>query len=227
MEVVPPGLPNTAPPIEVVKALLPKLAAAQKARQQGLSTAEARDAYSKTMAEVRGFAAADTVFENLRRVSANSVPVDMKVEGAVRLVADNWVSIVAHYADSLADALPVEVLNDQTRAVVVADVLSKSDDARRGAIARDLGVSADAATSAGETDAGRKLKARLIAEGIAPSPGGRLMVSLVKESQGAWRVVRLDLDSGLGSAVGRQPGTSNPSRSQASPDSAPSSQPGR
>lgn len=205
LEVVAPALPKDAPPLEVVKALLPKLAAAQQARQQGMSTADAREAYRKTMAEVRGFAAAETVFENLRRVSANSVPVDMTVDGAVRLVADNWVSIVAHYADSLTGAAPMEVLNDQTRAVVVLDVWSKSDDARRAKIAGELGVSADAAAVAGETDPGRKLKARLVAEGIAPVPGGRVMVSLVKGPQGLWRVVRIDLDSGVSSTIGRKP----------------------
>ena len=111
-----------APPADVTRALLTRLAKAQRARVRGLGIPANRDEYLATMAEVRGLAARTSIFETYRARGGAQVPRDLKEDGAVRVVTDGWVSICAHYADKLETATISPLAMTGKNAVVAADL---------------------------------------------------------------------------------------------------------
>lgn len=111
-----------APPADVTRALLTRLAKAQRARMRGLGIPANRDEYLATMAEVRGLAARTSIFETYRARGGAQVPRDLKEDGAVRVVTDGWVSICAHYVDKLETATISPMAMTGKHAVVAADL---------------------------------------------------------------------------------------------------------
>lgn len=115
-----------ATPEDVTKALLTRLAKAQRARARGLGIEANRDEYLATMAEVRGLAAKSAIFDNYRTRGGAQVPIDLKEDGAVRIVTESWVSICAHYADRLETAAIQPPRITGKNAVILAEVASVS-----------------------------------------------------------------------------------------------------
>lgn len=186
-----------AAPQDVAKALLTRLAAAQAARERGLGVAANRDAYTKTMAEVRGLAARKAIFDTYRSRGGSHVPVDLKEEGAVRAVTDSWVSICAHYADQLESAVISTGAADANSATVIAEVVPP--DAK--------------ATVTGLSEAERMER---IHEGKSPQPGVRIIVRLVPDEGRAWRVLRVDLEA-LSTTMLTNPARANPVTTRPAP----------
>lgn len=122
-----------ASPEDVTKALLARLAKAQRARARGLGNEANRDEYLATMAEVRGLAAKSSIFENYRARGGAQVPIDLKEDGAVRIVTESWVSICAHYADRLETASMQPPRITGKNAAIIAEVapVSGSDPSDR------------------------------------------------------------------------------------------------
>lgn len=119
-----------AAPADVTRALLTRLAKAQRARAGGLGIQANREAYLATMAEVRGLAARTSIFETYRARGGPQVPRDLKEDGAVRIVTDGWVSICAYYADALEAATITPLSMTANSALVAADLTAGESNPR-------------------------------------------------------------------------------------------------
>lgn len=86
---------------DVVKAMLLSMIEAQKVRAVGFGKAEARQQYDKSMATIQSLMASDKIYESVKKGS-QTVSKSITKNAAMTLVAESWVSIIAHYIDGIA-----------------------------------------------------------------------------------------------------------------------------
>ncbi len=187
---VKPPVPDGAAPQDAALALLDAIKKAQAVRASGLGVGENRSTYDQAMAEVVSLAAAKEIHKHVLASRSLAVPKDVTENAAVRMVAESWVSICAHYVDGfLPDTLVASPAGPTDFASVQIDAESPAD--RQVLLDLQAADDSPAATQPAST-AGPTFRAEAIARGVAPPIRARFEIRLQRVSSG-WRVLRVNV----------------------------------
>jgi len=191
-------VPADAPPEQVARAILDALKNLQSVRQNGLGRAGNRHKYDLAMATVESLAAKQRIYKLVQQRGSPVVPKDVSEPAALRLVAESWASIVAHYAGGfLFDTLKADVSRTLNRATVRI-LVENPDEQKRLEQIEALPEIAHAKDKdahpllRGSPEYLKLLRSRTLPEGFNVPIRKQLTLVMIQE-EGAWRVLGLTL----------------------------------
>jgi len=203
-----PAVPETATPVEVVRAFLGAVRDAQYARARGLGTSDARREYDRAMGAIEGLAARDIIYRTMKETRSATLPVDLTPDAALTMISESWVSMAAYYVDGFDfDGMSASSAGDQLDALATVVVRAARPEDRT----RLEGLEKSAALSEARGDDGKPLaknsepylkKVRAVTlEGNPPFnvPIGVPFTIDLRRAGGAWRVswMSIGLESGI------------------------------
>lgn len=199
-------VPDDAPPDDVAKALLNTLKELHAIRNAGLGDPDQKERYDKTMGKILSLAAQEQIHNNVKSKGSALTPKDVTQNAAVRLVAESWASIVAHYVDGfLLDTLSVFGGGGGDHATV--NIKAENPKERKlldeiEALPEIAGAKDDAGKPLVKTgvEYQKLLKSKALAKGFNIPIRAELSIHL-RKVEGAWRVTRLK----IGPASARTP----------------------
>lgn len=106
---VEPRIAADAAPEVTARALLSALRELQLVRAEGLGVEDNRDRYNRALGEIVSLMDQRRVHAMMREPGLRSplIPKNIERAPALKLVAESWASMVAHYVDGISPALPL------------------------------------------------------------------------------------------------------------------------
>ncbi|MBI5765137.1 MAG: hypothetical protein HZA51_16600 [Planctomycetes bacterium] len=202
------SLPVDASPKQVAEAMISALSDAQLIRVRGLGAPGQKSAYDAALARIYALAAKNEVHQQLLAGKSASVPRDVSPDAALTVMAESWISQIAHYAGGAKlDTLRIVPDPPKTDASVNLELESPAD---RNQLTRiESAVAANPPKKADGTPAGpgsaeyqAAIRQAAIKAGFSVPISASVDLRLRKTENG-WRVTRITLSSG-----GRKPVTS-------------------
>gem|GEM_PF-2011442 len=191
-------VPADASPDLVAMAMLDALKQFQTIRESGLGQQEHQKAYDKALATIKSLAAQDLIYERVCKQGSYSVPKDVPKPAALRLIAESWTSMLAHYVDGLMfDTLKVDQGSQDTRAIARVEVENPHERKRLTEI-EALPEIANAKGKDGKPPSHTSreyldlLRSKTIPEGFNVPIRRRVTMTMIRVN-GAWRVFDLVL----------------------------------
>jgi len=208
---VEPPVPADASPKLVAMTLLDALEQFQTVRETGLGRQGNRQDYDTALGTIMSLAAQEQIYERVRKRGSFTVPKDVPKQAALRLIAESWTSMLAHYADGiLFETLKVDSGTQDSRDTVRVEVENPHERKRLAEI-EALPDIADAQGKDGKPLSHTSpeyfdlLRSKTLAEGFNVPIRRRVTLSMVRDEKGAWRVVDLTLGPAPSNAVTVRP----------------------
>ncbi|MBX3394066.1 MAG: hypothetical protein KF841_01735 [Phycisphaerae bacterium] len=133
--VVEPPVGSDAPADAVALAMLDAMRTLQRIRAVGFGHSDNKAKYDHAMGVIASLMDKDRVYMSVRAEPPPSVPRDIKRDAAVRLVAESWVSAIAHYLEGMESStreLTIrkkgEILFEQNRAMSADGKIERSNE---------------------------------------------------------------------------------------------------
>lgn len=202
------SLPADASPKQVAEAMISTLADAQLIRVRGLGTPEQKTAYDAALARIYALAAKDEIHQQLIAGKSVSIPRSVSPDAAMTVMAESWISQIAHYAGGAKlDTLRIVPDPPKTDASVNVELESPGD---RDQLTRiESAVTANPPKKTDGTAAGpgsaeyqAAIRQAAIKAGFNVPISASVDLRLRKVESG-WKVTRITLSPG-----GRKPVTS-------------------
>ena len=96
-----PPLNDRATPKDVALTLLAAMKNLQLVRHAGLGQLESNQRYDDTLGIIMSLLAQDRIYKQVSSQSSPTNPKDITKGAALKLVAESWTSIIAHYVDGI------------------------------------------------------------------------------------------------------------------------------
>jgi len=185
-------------------ALLDALRSLQRIRAVGFGVEGNKEKYDQAMGLIASLMEKDTVFQKAR--SDRTVPRDLSRDAAVRLVAESWASIVAHYVEGIdAGTVTSRIFRKgatlSSGAKSEADLAASSGDESRVHVAGEnpgerealAKIESRLSTSATPRPNEAALRAECLKQGFNYPIGARFAIRLTRTPEG-WRATRLHIE---------------------------------
>ncbi len=201
------SLPADASPKQVAEAMISALADAQLIRVRGLGTLEQKTAYDAALSRIYTLAGKNEIHQQLLAGKSAAVPRDVTPNAALTVMAESWISQIAHYAggaklDTLR-IVPDPPKTDASASIELESPVDRDQLARlESAIAANPPKKPDGSAAApGSAEYQAAIRQAAIKAGFTVPATASVDLRLHKTDNG-WKVTRITLAPG-----GRKPVT--------------------